>query len=439
MTAVQVALPPKLKPLFVGPADVRGSRGGRGSAKTRSFALMCAVKGYMFGNQGIKGIILCARQFMNSLAESSLEEVKRAIEEEPFLADYYDCGKNYIKSRDGRIEFAFAGLDKSIEAIKSKGRILLCWVDEAEPVTADAWSILIPTLREEGEDWNAELWVTWNRKRKNAAVEARFAHANDPLIRIVEMNWRDNPRFPAKLERERLRDLENRPDQYPHIWEGEYVSVIEGAYYAKCLTAAKAAGRIGNVSADPLLTYRAFFDIGGTGARADAVSIWVVQFIGKAIHALDYYEAVGQPLATHVNWMRDRGYAPKRAQIWLPHDGEANDKVYDVSYQSALTAAGYDVTVVPNQGAGAATQRIEAGRRYFSSIWFNSSTTAAGLEALGWYHEKKDEKRGIGLGPEHDWSSHAADAFGLLCVAAEQIFNESGAHVEPYRNFRRAM
>lgn len=27
--------------------------------------------------------------------------------------------------------------------------------------------------------------------------------------------------------------------------------------------------------------------------------------------------------------------------------------------------------------------------------------------------------RGIGLGPAHDWSSHAADAFGLMCVAYE--------------------
>lgn len=438
-SAVRIALPQKLKSLFIGPADVRGAHGGRGSAKTRSFALMSAVRGYMYGKQGIKGIILCARQYMNSLADSSLEELKRAIEEEPFLDEYYDCGKNYIKSRDGCIEFAFAGLDKSIDAIKSKGRILLCWVDEAEPVTAEAWSILIPTLREEGSDWNAELWVTWNPKRKQAACEERFRFAKDPLIRVVEMNWRDNPRFPAKLERERKRDLESRPDQYEHIWEGKYVTVVEGAYYAKSLTASRQAGRIGRVAADPLMTYRLFFDIGGTGARADAVSIWVAQFLGREIRAVDYYEAVGQPLAAHLIWMREHGYEPKRAQVWLPHDGESNDKVYDVSYQSAITAAGYDVTVVPNQGKGAAKARIEAGRRYFPSIWFNEATTQGGLEALGWYHEKKDDERGIGLGPEHDWSSHAADSFGLMCVAAEQIFEESSRVIsDPYAGFRRA-
>jgi phage terminase large subunit len=398
---------------------------------------MAAVRGYMFGMMGISGIILCARQYMNSLADSSLEELKRVIEEEPFLASYYDVGEKYIRSKDGRIDFAFAGLDRSIDSIKSKGRILLCWVDEAEPVTKEAWSILIPTLREEGSDWNAELWVTWNPRSKKAAVEERFRFANDPLIKIVELNWRDNSRFPAKLERERQRDLEHRPDQYEHIWEGAYVSVVEGAYYAKCLTEARTKGRIGRLAADPLMTHRLFFDIGGTGAKADAVTIWDSQFIGKEIRALKYYEAVGQPLATHLNWMRENDLTPKRAQIWLPHDGTSNDKVFDVSYESALKAAGYDVTVVPNQGKGAAKARIEAGRRYFPSIWFDEEGCSGGIEALGWYHEKKDEERGIGLGPEHDWSSHGADSFGLMCVAAEQIFAESQVIEDPYAYFRR--
>jgi len=431
VTAIQIAIPPKLKPLFIGPADVRGAYGGRGSAKTRTFAKMTAVRGMMFGLSGTSGVIVCGRQYMNSLDDSSLEEVKRAIEEEPPLAAYYDVGEKYIKSRDGRISYAFVGLDRSIESVKSKGRILLCWVDEAEPVTAEAWSILIPTLREEGEDWNAELWVTWNPKRKTAAVESRFRHANDNLIRVVEMNWRDNPKFPAKLERERQRDLQERPDQYSHIWEGDYVSVIEGAYYAKNLTEARAQGRIGNVAADPLMTIRLFCDIGGTGARADAFTIWAAQFVGREIRWLNYYEAVGQPLAAHLEWCRSQAYTPQRAQFWLPHDGDTNDKVYDVSYASALRAAGYEVTVVPNQGKGAAAARIEAARRLFSFSWFNAPTTQPGLDALGWYHEKKDEKRQIGLGPNHDWSSHGADSFGLGCVVYEEPAVKAEAAKKP--------
>lgn len=435
MTAVQVSIPDKLIPVFAGEADVRGAKGGRGSAKTRSFAKMAAVKGYMFGKAGISGQVVCGRQFMNSLADSSLEECKRAIEEEPFLAEYYEFGETYIKSRDGRIWFAFVGLDRNVASIKSKGRILVFWIDEAEPVTDAAFTTLIPTLREEGEGWNAELWVTWNPKRKTAAVEKRFLNSKDPLIKIVTINWEDNPKFPAKLERERLRDLAERPEEYPHIWDGEHATVIQGAYFSSHLLAAKTSGRITEIPIDPLMTIRAFCDLGGTGARADAFTIWIAQFIGQRVNVIDYYEAQGQPLATHIQWLRDNGYS--KANVWLPHDGETNDRIHDVSFNSAFTAAGFPVEVVPNQGKGAAKQRVESARRRFPAIWFNKDKTEAGREALGFYHEKRDENRDIGLGPEHDWSSHGADAFGLMCIVSQSEVDSSPNKMEPLNIKRR--
>jgi phage terminase large subunit len=79
------------------------------------------------------------------------------------------------------------------------------------------------------------------------------------------------------------------------------------------------------------------------------------------------------------------------------------------------------VFVIPDQGAGAASARIETARRHFPRIFFNEGTTEAGRDALGWYHEKKsNDDRNMGLGPNHDWSSHGADAFGLMCVHYDQ-------------------
>ena len=48
--------------------------------------------------------------------------------------------------------------------------------------------------------------------------------------------------------------------------------------------------------------------------------------------------------------------------------------------------------------------RVEAARRIFPRCWFNERTTEAGRDALGYYHERRDENRNVGLGPEHDWS-----------------------------------
>lgn len=410
MATAKVKLPPKLVPVFLGSARYRGAYGGRGSAKTRSFAKMSAVRGYQWSMAGEVGIIACGREYMNSLDDSSMEEVKAAIRSEPWLAAHYDIGEKYIRTIDGRIEYKFIGLRHNLASIKSKALIKLLWVDEAENVTATAWQIAIPTVRED----DSEIWVTWNPEREGSATNQRFRVDPPDGSKIVELNYRDNPWFPPVLEAERLEDQEKRPDVYEHVWEGAYLTSMPGAYYAKALTQAKQDGRIGRVAADPLMTLRAYWDIGGTGAKADACAIWICQFIGKEIRVLDYYEAVGQPLATHVEWLRKSGY--EDALCILPHDGAQHDKVFQVSYESSLRAAQFEVRVIPNMGAGAANRRIEAARREFPAMWFDEAKTEAGRSAVGWYHEKRDEKRNIGLGPDHDWSSHGADAFGLMAV-----------------------
>lgn len=384
------------------------------SGKTMGFALMSAIRAYKWEMEGRTGIILCARQFMNSLADSSLEEVKAAIRDNPWLEPHFDIGETYIRTKSGRINYSFVGLARNLNSLKSKFRILLAWIDEAEPVTEEAWVKLIPTLRQE----DSELWLTWNPERKQSATNKRFMNSTDPRTKIIRMNWSDNPFFPDILDRVRLKDQRERPDQYRHIWEGEYLTAIEGAYYAASLNKAREEGRVCRVAADPLMTLRAVWDIGGTGAKADATAIWIVQFIGKEIRFLDHYEAVGQPLATHVQWMRDNGY--EKALCILPHDGAQHDKIVQTTYEGALRGAGFSVEVIPNQGAGAAMQRVEAMRRLFPQMWFDEERCAGGLDALGWYHEKRDEERGIGLGPNHDWSSHSADAGGLVAICYKE-------------------
>src|SRR3546814_7279722 len=95
--------------------------------------------------------------------------------------------------------------------------------------------------------------------------------------------WQDNRKFPKKLERDRLRDLAERPDEYDHIWNGGYAVAIKGAYFAAGLAKAKEEHRIGHVAADPLLTLRIHCAIGGTGANSDPFVLWANQYIGKEV------------------------------------------------------------------------------------------------------------------------------------------------------------
>jgi phage terminase large subunit len=360
---------------------------------------------------------VCIREVQKSLKDSA----KRLIEDKLQALklteqDGFKVFKEVIETPgDGVI--TFQGMqDHTAESIKSLEGFGRAWVEEAQTLSSTSLQLLRPTIRAPG----SELWFSWNPRRKVDPVDMMLRGSELPTgATVIRANWSDNPWFPAELEQERLDCLRSQPEQYDHIWEGGYATVLSGAYYAQALALAKTQGRIGRVGPDPLMTIKLFCDIGGTGKKSDAFAIWAVQFIGREIRILNYYEAVSQPIGHHLNWMRTNGYTPGTAEIILPHDGDNNEKIVDWNYKAAFEQHGYAAEIIPNQGTGAAKLRIEAGRRLFPIMWFNEATTEAGRDALGWYHEKQDEQRNVGLGPEHDWASHGADAFGLMCVAYE--------------------
>jgi phage terminase large subunit len=102
--------------------------------------------------------------------------------------------------------------------------------------------------------------------------------------------------------------------------------------------------------------------------------------------------------------------------------------------------AGFEcATPIKNSGAGAAMMRIESVRRIFPRCWFNEKTTEAGRDALCYYHERRDENRNVGLGPERSWASHAADSFDYIALAYEEppANNSSGFNRRRFPEPRR--
>ena len=400
------------------PARYKGAWGGRGSGKSHFFAGLLVEDALL--NKGLRAV--CIREVQKSLKESAKRLVEDKISQYGLTeADGFKVYREVIETPgDGII--TFTGMqDHTADSVKSLEGFHRAWVEEAQSLSDRSMSLLRPTIRAEG----SELWFGWNPMRPTDPVDQMLRGANLPTGAVViNANWKHNPWFPKVLEQERVDCLNNTPERYGHIWEGEYATVLEGAYYAKHLTQASLDGRIGFVARDPLVKVYAVWDIGGTSRKADATSIWIVQFVGSEVRILNYYEAVGQPFEAHVNWLRDNGY--EKAVCVLPHDGRKHDTVYTVTPEGFLRDVGFVVDLVPNQGAGAATQRIDAARRMFPSCRFNAETTQGGRDALGFYHEKRDETRLIGLGPDHDWSSHAADAFGLIAVYQQGMRSTDG-------------
>lgn len=406
MSILDIQTPRVFAPLLY-PARYKGAWGGRGSGKSHFFASLVVARCVRSRTN-----VLCVREIQKSLKQS----VKKLIEtkiEALGVSSQFEILESEIRAPHGGM-IIFQGMqDHTADSVKSFEDFDVAWSEEAQSLSQTSLTLLRPTIRKPG----SELWFSWNPRRKNDPVDQLLRGDKPPTgAVVVRANWSDNPWFPAELEVERRDDQRDRPDSYDHIWEGGYAKVIEGAYYAASLTTAEQEGRIGYVARDPNMAIRTFWDLG----RRDFTAIWVAQFVGQKIVVLDYIEGAGQPPAYYFELLRNRGY--RGCMVYLPHDGTrvGPENSTGRSYEDQARDAGFDVQVIRNQGQGADMLRIDAARRLFPRIWFDREATKGGLDALGAYHERRDDKRNIGLGPEHDWASHGADAFGLMAVAYEE-------------------
>lgn len=404
------------------PSRYKAAYGGRGSGKSHFFAEHLVTEQIM--RPGLRSVGL--REVQNTIRDSSKRLIANKIQELG-VGHLFEVQEALIKAPGGG-EITFRGMrDQNAESIKSLEGIGIAWFEEAQTASERSLAILRPTIRAPG----SEMWFSWNPRRKTDAVD-RFFRVNPPIdATVVRANWSDNPWFPDELNKERLHDQRAYPDRYEHIWEGGYQRAFEGAYYADLLAQAERDQRIGKLAADPILPVWAFWDIGGAGRNADLNVIWIVQFAGRAVCVLDCIETRGQVLGYVLALMRERGWA--KAICITPHDGVNANNVTGMRLVDHIREAGFDAPEPSrNAGPGAKLQRIEATRRILPSCWFDEERTEGGREALAFYHERKDESRDVGLGPEHDWSSHAADAFGYMAVYREEALRATDYSDEYY-------
>ena len=188
----------------------RVAYGGRGSMKSWNFA-----RTLLWLGAGARLRILCAREFQSSIRDS----VHRLLAEQAELiglGKWYEIQQQVIRGRNGT-EFTFIGLKRDPHKIKSTEGIDLCWVEEAEAVSDESWSILIPTIRKD----NSEIWVTFNPALATDPTWRRFVE-DQPARSVVRfLAYRQNPYLPQVLAEE-ARELRRKdPEGCAYIWGGE--------------------------------------------------------------------------------------------------------------------------------------------------------------------------------------------------------------------------
>lgn len=412
-------------------------KGGRGGMKSYSVADALLIDGVRQFER-----ILCARENMNSLAESVHHLLETRIHALG-LQGHYQILKSTILGpdwgEDGRTEFIFAGLRHNVANIKSLEGVTKLWVEEAQSVSKASWDTVIPTIRWECKRTGrkSEIWVTFNPDLTTDDTYKRFVLANPPDTVLIHTDYRDNSWLPdvLRIEAEYLKD--NNPDDYDHIWLGNCISALKGAIYSAEIKAAEAQGRITSVPYDRTRPVDTFWDLG----FGDLTSIWFVQSLPSGqFRLIDYLENRGKTIADYVVALQHKGYV--YGTDWVPHD--ATDTIIhaklagsgnrDKSIEMLLRAAGRKVRIAPKMHV---VTGINAARTIFPQCWFDETKCADGLQSLRHYQMGEPSgatpdvivrKSGVVLSadgiekrePLHNWASHGSDAFRTMAVTIKQ-------------------
>lgn len=209
MSTKEIIIPEIFEGLFDPQFRYKCFYGGRGGGKSENIA-----RALLIMTSCNKKRILCTREIQNSIRDSVFKLLTDLIEF--YELPGFSVTNNSIKHVNGS-EFLFKGLYNNIQSIKSLQEIDICWVEEAQTISKESIDILLPTIRAE----NSQIWFSFNRKNEDDPVWKEFCLEPDNLSLIKKVNYNDNPFFPEVLEKERLRCLKNKPDDYSHIWEGE--------------------------------------------------------------------------------------------------------------------------------------------------------------------------------------------------------------------------
>lgn len=202
------------------PARYKVFYGGRGGAKSWAFARALLL---MAASRALR--VLCAREFQVSIADS----VHRLLADQIAalgLQDKFIVQQNSITSTCGSL-FIFKGIRKNIREIKSLEGVDICWVEEAESVSAESWRLLIPTIRKEG----SEIWISFNPGTPDDATYQQFVVSPPDNAHVVKVGWQDNPWLPQTLRAEMNYCRRTDPDAYAHIWGGEPLVISDAQVF----------------------------------------------------------------------------------------------------------------------------------------------------------------------------------------------------------------
>lgn len=242
---------------------------------------------------------------------------------------------------------------------------------------------------------------------KRAYVAARDGQADWKAHMLKASDTRAIPEGDLAIARANM-----SPEEYAQEFECSFDAVIKGAIYGREVAAAESTGRVIDVPYDPALGVTVAVDLG----MRDAFACWFLQehFAGGQIRAIDYREYTGKGLPQVKREIDALGYAITR---WIaPHDIEVRELGTGRSRIEVARELGMDFD---KSAQMALVDGIEATRSVLPLMVFDRKRCGEfAIDALRQYRYLFDEQRQVfAKEPEHDWTSHCADALRTYATA----------------------
>ena len=272
------------------------------------------------------------------------------------------------------------------------------------------WDFLRPILAENG--W----WAIFNfTPRWDNHAKELLDMAKENPDRMVSIQTVDDTKAipPEVLESERKEIIQKNGSDA--IFQQEYYcsfdAWINWSYYAEILTQLEERWQRTTLPYDPALDVFTVWDLGIN----DSTAIRFRQRLGKEIRIIDYYETNWEWLSHYVGKLKEKPY--RYGTMWLPHDAQARSLQTGKTVEEKMYEYGFsDIQIVPKLSV---LDGINSARAILPYCWFDRVNTERWWKCLKNYHKELDEKRQAFKWPEHDWSSHGADAFRYLAVVNE--------------------
>jgi hypothetical protein len=296
-----------------------------------------------------------------------------------------------------------------------------CWCDDTKKETDPKGIVISDELRRYFDGLKADHNIELTDRKK-----AWYALTRDGAMGLGPLMKREHPSFPAEA----------------------FEQSVEGAVFAIELEKVRSQGRIRFLPYEEGQPVYTFWDLG----VGHPTSVLFVQFIGEAVHIIDYHEEAGRGIVYHCKVVKDKPYLYDKH--YLPHDSAKRSMETATPLLDTVGELLGADNVVKTERIQHKGDSIQAARLIFPHCFFDKQKTPRLIKALSFYRfEWDDDAQRYNDKPEDDWAADGSDAFQelgkvwllhsiggkRLGATAPILSNPTGVHKSGYDDGRNVL